>query len=59
MIVKIIDGADIEARAVLSSDRIGGLMENFTTDGQLLRHLLLQQPAEEPIILVVLYRRRD
>ena len=47
------DAADVKAGGVFSADRIGGLMKKFAADGKVLRHLPLQQPAEEPIILVV------
>src|SRR5208282_92751 len=53
VVVKIVDRADVETGGVFSSDCIGGLMKNFTPDNKILRHLLLQQPAEEPIVLVV------
>src|SRR6516225_2842528 len=52
MLIEIVDRAYIKSGAVFSSNHGGGLMKDFTTNDQLFRHLLLQQPAEEPIILV-------
>src|SRR5579863_5493907 len=52
MIVDIVDGTEVESGVVLASDRVGGLMEKFAADGELFRDLLLQQPADEPVILI-------
>src|SRR6516164_8086115 len=52
VLIEIVDRAYIKSGAVPSSNHGGGLMKNFAADDQLFRHLLLQQPAEEPIILV-------
>ncbi len=59
IVIEIVDGADVKARGGLSIYRIGSaksdgrsLMEYLAADGQLLGHLLLQEPAEEPIIPV-------
>ncbi len=59
MIVEIIDRADVKAGGGLGGRGVGGakrdrgrLVEYFGADGQLFRHLPLQQPAKEPIIAI-------
>jgi hypothetical protein len=49
---EIIDAADIEAGAVHTIDRVCCFMEYLAPQCQLIRHLALQQPPEEPIVLV-------
>src|SRR5262245_28393815 len=50
--VEVVDGAEIESRAVVSIYRVGGLMEYFPTYGKFVAHLSLEQHAREPKILV-------
>ena len=52
VLIEIVDRADIKSGLVFSADRDCGLIKNFTADGELFRHLLLQQPADEPKILI-------
>src|SRR5580693_205784 len=52
MLVEIVNGADVESGIVFASDRVGSLVEKLTADGELLGDLFLQQPADEPVILV-------
>src|SRR5262245_21396962 len=50
--IEVVDGAEIEPRAVVSIYRVGGLMEYFPTYGKFVSHLSLEQHAREPKILV-------
>ena len=50
--IKVVDGSEIEPRAVISINRVGGLMEYFPTYGKFVGHLSLEQQAREPKILV-------
>src|SRR5579872_1993548 len=59
VVVEVVDGADVEASGGLRINRIGGaegdrrgLVENFAADSELLRNLSLQQPAEEPVVVI-------
>src|SRR6202161_4674827 len=59
IVIKIVDGAYVEARGGLRVNRICGaegdrrrLVEDFAADGELLRNLTLQQPAEEPVVAI-------
>src|SRR5262245_45440880 len=50
--IEVVNGAEIEPRAVVSICRVGGLMEYFPTYGKFVSHLSLEQHAREPKILV-------
>src|SRR6202050_2466382 len=59
IVIKIVDGAYVEARGGLRVNRIRGaesdrrgLVEDFAADSELLRNLTLQQPAEEPVVAI-------
>src|ERR1700684_3980192 len=59
IVIKIVDGAYVEARGGLRVNRICGaegdrrrLVEDFAADSELLRDLTLQQPAEEPVVAI-------
>src|ERR1700683_5535309 len=59
IVIKIVDGAYVEARGGLRVNRIRGaesdrrrLVEDFAADSELLRNLTLQQPTEEPVVAI-------
>lgn len=51
--IEVIDRADVKSHAVPAADRRRRLIIEFAADDELVRHLLLQQPAEIPIVFVV------
>ena len=59
MVIEIIDGANIEPGRGLGSSDVGasehegsGLVEYLGANGQLFRHLPLQEPAEIPVVAI-------
>jgi hypothetical protein len=50
--IEVVDGAEVEPRAVMAINRIGSLVEYFPTHGKFVGHLSLKQEAREPKILV-------
>ena len=59
VVIEVVDRGNIKACCRLRLNRIGGaesddrgLMKYLAANGQLFRHLLLYEPAEEPVIAV-------
>jgi hypothetical protein len=52
VIIEVVDRANIEPGLIDGCDVGRGLVEDFSADRQLIRDLALQEPAEEPVILV-------
>jgi hypothetical protein len=50
--VDVVDGSDVEPRAVVAINGVGGLMEYFSADGKFVGHLSLEQHTREPKIFV-------
>ena len=50
--IEVVDGPEVEPRAVVSINRVSGLMEYFPADRKFVCHFPLEQQTGEPIILV-------
>jgi len=50
--IEVVDGAEVEPRAVISINRLGALMEYFSGHREFVSDLSLEQPAKKPIILI-------
>src|SRR4029077_21102969 len=50
--VEVIGDSDVEARLILDVDIVCRLVEDFTAQSEVIGNLALEQPAEEPIVLV-------
>ena len=52
VLIEVIIAADTKTRLIHRVNVICGLMKYLATEGQFIGELLLEQPAEEPVVLI-------